>query len=159
MTSVSFRVVCVDISKRRYEMDHLQRITERVSRQGDPDDENTPRPLLSLNEFFDGNECHGSIGCNLPGRPAPQEMYQALKRIADRPDVADVRVQISQFDDPDWPFSDQVFVFTSATPEEVLTWFSEDLRPDEAWEGFSPSVRYEPYAVPDGTRPVACWWD
>jgi hypothetical protein len=86
-------------------------------------------------------------------------MYQALKRIANRPDVADVRVQISQFDDPDWPFSDQVFVFTSATPAEVLKWFSEDLRPDEAWEGFSPSVRYEPYAVPDGTRPVACWWD
>jgi hypothetical protein len=140
-------------------MDPLQRITERVWRLGDPDDPETPRPLLALEEFFAGNECAGSIGCNLPTLSAPDEMYQVLKRIAGRPEVADVRVQVSQFDDPDWPFSDTVFVFTSATPEEVLAWFPEDWAPDETWDGFLPDVRYEPCAVPDGTRPIACWWD
>ena len=140
-------------------MDDLRRVTERVSRLGHPDDADTPRPLLSLEEFFTGNKCVGSIGCNLPTAPTPDEMHEALKRIAERPDVADVRIQITQFDDPDWPFSDTVFVFTSSTPEEVLEWFPEDMAPDETWDGFDPSVRYEPYAVPNGARPIACWWD
>jgi len=140
-------------------MDHLQRITERVSKLGHPDDPETPRPLLTLKEFFEGNQTVGSIGCNLPSVPAPEEIYQALKGISERTDVADVRVQITQFDDPDWPFSDTVFVFTSATPQAVSTWFPEELRPDETWEGFVTSVRYEPCTVPEGVLPVACWWD
>ena len=140
-------------------MDHLQRITERVSRLGHPDDPETPRPLLTLEEFFEGNDVVGSIGCNLPSAPAPGDIYRALKRIAERTEVADVRVQVTQFDDPDWPFSDTVFVFTGATPEEVLTWFPEELRPDESWQGFNPSIRHEPCATPDGSFPIACWWD
>lgn len=140
-------------------MGHLQRITERVSRLGHPDDQDTPRPLLDLEEFFAGNECIGSIGCNLPGAPTPREMYDVLQRIADRSDVADVRVQITQFDVPEWPFSDTVFIFTTATPDEVLAWFPEELAPDETWDGFHPSVQYEPYSIPEGTRPIACWWD
>jgi hypothetical protein len=48
----------------------------------------------------------------------------------------DVRVKITMFDDPEWPFSDTIYVMTSATPEEVASWFDEDLRPDDVWEGF-----------------------
>jgi hypothetical protein len=137
----------------------LERITQRVTRSGDPEDTNTPRPLLSLEEFFDGNTHTGSIGCNLSGTPTPHKFNELFQKIAQRPDVRDVRIQITAFDDPEWPFSDTVFIMTSAPLEEISEWFDAELRPDEIWEGFIEGVRYEPYTIPAGSRPVACWWD
>jgi hypothetical protein len=139
-------------------MTDLDRITARVRRLGDPDDPETPRPLLTIDEFFKGNTVAGSIGCNLDPMPSPEQFYDLFKAIARRPEVKDIRVQITAFDDPSWPFSDTVYVMTSASPEEVATWFPEELRPDETWEGFVDQP-YEPYEPPAGTKPVACWWD
>ncbi|WP_369935908.1 hypothetical protein [Xanthomonas tesorieronis] len=81
-----------------------------------------------------------------------------MNAIAPRPDVEDIRVQIAAFDVPEWPFSDTVYIMTSATPEEVETWFPQYLKPDETWAGFVDQP-YEPYQVSNGTHPVACWWD
>lgn len=139
-------------------MPPLDRITERVSRLGHPDAPGTPRPLLTIDEFFEGNVEVGSIGCNLDGAPGPDAFRVVLSAIARRPDVEDIRVQITAFDVPEWPFSDTVYIMTSATPEEVETWFPEHLKPDETWAGFVDQP-YEPYQVPNGTSPVACWWD
>ena len=139
-------------------MTHLERITERVNRLGHPDEPGTPRPLLTIDEFFEGNAEVGSIGCNLDGAPSPDAFYSLFQAIAQRPDVRDIRVQITAFDVPEWPFSDTVYIMTSATPEEVATWFPEHLRPDETWQGFLDQP-YEPYLVPDGVQAVACWWD
>ncbi len=140
-------------------MTPLERITERVSRSGHPDDPTTPRPLLTISEFFEGNETVGSIGCNLPGEPAPSLIREILENIASKPEVKDVRIRISYFDDPDWPFADTVFVMTTAKPEVVADWFPEHLAPDETWEGFHQDETYEPYTAPEGCKPVACWWD
>jgi hypothetical protein len=140
-------------------MSPLQRISERVNRLGSPDSVETPRPLLTLEEFFEGNECVGSIGCNLPDTPTPQQMYLVLKAIRARPDVQDVRVQVTAFDDPDWPFSDTVHIMTSASAEEVVSWFEEDLAPSDVWDGFQQGQTYEPYSVPVGSTVVTCWWD
>jgi len=140
-------------------MDHRQRIAERISRLGDPNDPNTPRPLLTIDEFFDGNDFPGSIGCNLSPAPSPDRFYSLFKTIASRPDVKDIRIRIVDFDDADWPFTDTVFVMTCASVEEVKSWFDADLAPDDVWEGFYPDESCEPYVVPPGTRPVAVWWD
>jgi hypothetical protein len=140
-------------------MTPLERITERANRNGDVNDPETPLPLLSLAEFFEGNDVVGSIGCNLTPTPKPSEFYQLLKRVAARPDVADVRVQVTMFDGPEWPFSDTVWIITSATPEEVRDWFEEVVRPDECWRGWTEGVTFEPCSVPPGMDPVACWWD
>ena len=139
-------------------MKHLDRITERVNRLGHPDESDTPRPLLTVDEFFEGNVEVGSIGCNLESAPSPEEFYTLFRSIAQRPDVIDIRVQITMFDVPEWPFSDTVYIMTSATPEEVATWFPEHLKPDETWAGFVDQP-YEPYQVPGGVQPIACWWD
>ena len=139
-------------------MTPLERITERVNRRGHPDDPDTPRPLLTVEEFFEGNTEIGSIGCNLDGAPSPERFHELFLAIAKRPDVKDIRVQITAFDVPEWPFSDTVYIMTTASPEEVASWFPPDLRPDENWSGFVEQA-YEPYAVPDDTLPVACWWD
>jgi hypothetical protein len=140
-------------------MTPLERITERVSRNGDVDEASTPRPLLTLTEFFDGNDVDGSIGCNLTPTPTAAEFYALLKGIASRPDVADVRVQITMFDMPEWPFSDTVWIITNATPDEVAGWFSEAVRPDECHAGWQDGVAIEPCPVPAGMTPVMCWWD
>jgi hypothetical protein len=88
-------------------MTPLQRITARVNVAYNAP--GTPEPLVTLEEFFDGNESAGSICCNLTPTPEPAEVYEVLKGIRSRSDVADVRVQITMFDDPDdWPFSDTV---------------------------------------------------
>ena len=137
----------------------LKRITERVNRHGDVNDPATMRPLLTLAEFFEGNESVGSIGCNLSPVPTPSEFHKLLSRIAARPDVADVRVEITMFDDPEWPFSDTVWVITSANPKEVSTWFEENVQPDQCKKGWTEGIRFEPCEVPPGMTPVACWWD
>src|SRR5262245_15811481 len=95
------------------------RLAERVNRLGDPNDPVTPRPLLTLAEFFDGNDVVGSICCNLSPTPTPAEVYTVLSRIAARPEVSDVRVQVTMFDDPEWPFSDTVWVITNSDPAAV----------------------------------------
>jgi len=139
-------------------MTPLERITERVKRLGQPDNPDTPRPLLTIDEFFVGNSAMGSIGCNILSTPSPDRFFTVFQEISQRPEVKDVRVQITAFDLPEWPFSDTVYIMTSASPEEVATWFPEELKPDETWAGFVDQA-YEPYAAPEGTRPIACWWD
>jgi hypothetical protein len=139
-------------------MTPLERITERVNRSGHPDDPDTPRPLIAVEEFFVGNSEIGSIGCNLDSTPSPEQFYALFQAIAQRPDVKDIRVQVTAFDVPEWPFSDTIYIMTSASPEEVATWFPKELKPDETWSGFADQS-YEPYSVPIGTEPVACWWD
>lgn len=140
-------------------MGPIERIMERISREGDVNNPATPRPLLTIDEFFEGNNVVGSIGCNLTPTPTPAEFYEVLREIAARPEVGEVRVQISQFDVPEWPFSDTVWVITSAEPEEVSVWFDEPMRPDECWAGWTSGVSFEPCEVPPGMKPVACWWD
>lgn len=139
-------------------MTPLDRITERVNRLGHPDEPDTPRPLLTVDEFFDGNAEVGSIGCNLDSAPTPDEFHALFRTIAQRQDVLDIRVQITAFDVPEWPFSDTVYIMTSAAPDEVATWFPEHLKPDETWMGFGDQS-FERYQIPDGVQPVACWWD
>lgn len=140
-------------------MTPLQRVTERVNRHGDVNDQETPRPLLTAEEFFEGNDVAGSIGCNLLPVPSPHQFYEVLKGISAKSEVADVRVQVSMFDDPEWPFSDRVWVITSASPEDVAIWFPESLRPDECVAGWDEGTTCESCAVPQGMRPIACLWD
>lgn len=143
----------------RTRMTPLDRITERVCRLGHPDDPDTPRPLVSVHEFFEGNDTMGSIGCNLLSEPSPADFYRLFLELLERPDVADIRVQITMFDVPEWPFSDTVYLVTTASPAEVQSWFPEPLRPDDTWLGFAVDQTYEPYQIREGFQVVAAFWD
>jgi hypothetical protein len=140
-------------------MTPIQRITERVNRHGDVNDRTTPRPLLTLEEFFEGNDVSGSICCNLSPMPEPGEVYAMLKQLRSRPDVADVRVEVAMFDTPEWPFAETVWVITSVSSDDVKSWFKSELAPDDVWSGWTSGVLFEPVDVPAGMRPVACWYD
>jgi hypothetical protein len=140
-------------------MTPLERITERVNRNGDVNDVATPRPLLMLEEFFEGNTLTGSICCNCIPTPEPHEMFELLKQIRSRPDVGDVRVEVSMFDEPEWLFSETVWVVTSARAAEVKLWFEKSIRPDETWKGWKTGWMVESIFIPADMHPVGCWWD
>jgi hypothetical protein len=141
-------------------MTPLERITERISREGDVNKASTRRPLLTLEEFFEGNEDDCSVWCNCIPPPSIAESFALLKQIRSRAEVADVRVEVTQFDSPkEWPFSDIVWVITKASAEQVKTCYPKVIAPDETWIGWCNGVKYEPLAIPPGMQPVACWWD
>ena len=78
-------------------------------------------------------------------------MRALCEGIAAQDGVKDVRVLVTQFDEPDWwPFSDAIYVMTSAEPEEVLSWFPEELAPDEVFVRLFDDDAFEPYDVPQG---------
>ena len=71
-----------------------------------------------------------------------------------------MRVQVTMFDNPDeWPFSDTVWVITSADAATVRSWFPEGMAPDEVGEGWVKGVTYEEGPILAGMKPVSCWWD
>ena len=142
-------------------MGALETLKARINRNGDVNDPDVPRPIVTLEEFFDGNDDYGSIGYNFyPDQPAPSEFYDLFKRIRGRPDVADVLVEVSQQEMPDeWPSTDTVWILTSAPLEEVASWLGERFQADEIWDGWTDHLVREPVDVPLHCRPVGVWWD
>ena len=139
-----------------------QKLINRVKVLGLPR-QGAPFPLVTLEEFFEGNDDSGSsaIGCNLVPQLSSQFFYEKLKQIRSRPDVEDVLVEIIEVEEQDlsmWPFSDRVYVFTKATKDQVATWAAA-LRPDTVDEGFTngkPSYLPEPKP---SVKAYSLWWD
>ena len=121
----------------------------------------TPKilPLLSLEEYFDGADGESGILCNVPAAPADEETLALLLKIRARPDVSDVRIAITQIEDDLWPFSDTILVVTTASAEQVASWFPEDMAPDECIAELRDDVVHEPFETPNGSRAVWLWFD
>lgn len=133
---------------------------ERLLRRiGDINDFSRPRPLVTLDEFFEGNRDPGSIGYNLPDPPDPQEFRSFLGSISERDVVCAVLVEVKDLEDPDgWPSSDTAWVITSAGIDDVAAWVPKRFRPDDYLAGF-PESGVEPYEIPTGFRSVGLWYD
>lgn len=81
-----------------------------------------PFPLVTIEEFFAGNDDWGSIGCNLTPMLGPQFLFEELKSIRSRPGVHDVFVQVIEVEEEAtemWPFADRIWVISDRTPEEL----------------------------------------
>lgn len=66
-------------------------------------------PLVTLEEFFVGNDQSGSICAHVTPQPSPPEVMTVLEVIRGHPVVGGVYVMPTQIDDDeDWPFSDTV---------------------------------------------------
>lgn len=143
------------------DMDSLARLLDRISIHGDINDPDTPRPLVTLEEFFEGNNDYGSIGYNFyPDQPAPEEFYEIFKSIYSKPEVFDIRVEImDQIEPEDWPSTDTIWVITSSGIEEVDTWLGNRFRGDDYIIGFPDSYNIEFYDVPEGMQAIGVWWD
>ena len=142
-------------------MDYAKRqnLVERIKTFGLRDSDR-PLPVVTLEEFFVGNDDYGSIGCNLTPMLGPQNFFKTLKVIRSKANVQDVFVEISEVsEDPTtWPFADRVFVLTSGTADEIKRW-TADLQPDSIQEG---STLGRSSSVPElrpGYKCYVVWWD
>jgi hypothetical protein len=138
-----------------------ERLLERVNRDGDINDVSTPSPLVTLEEFFEGNNDYGSIGYNFfPDQPSPAEFFELFRTIRDKAEVADVRVEVKDLEDPEgWPSTDTVWVITGASVDEVKRWLGERFQADDIIVGFPEDYAIESYNLHDGMRALGVWWD
>lgn len=120
---------------------------------------NCPDQLVSLDEFFGGNDDDGSIGCNLwPDHPGIAAFRETLGAIAARPDVDQVAVEVTEADpgQDEWPFSDVVYV-VGAVPESTLGSLLSPLSPDEIAVIQAVDA---PTSLRGVSKPVfRVWWD
>ena len=116
--------------------------------------------VVSLEDFFEGNQDDGSIGCNLIPYPGLERFYEVLKAIRSRDEVQDVLIVINSIDDEEsWPFSESILILAHASELQVLEWM-KDLEPTEIWQGWGEAGK--PPAAPDPTDGMVVyglWWD
>jgi hypothetical protein len=118
-------------------------------------------PVLPFELFFEGNHDEASIAPNLVPHPGMDTFRCVLREIAERAEVSEVVVQISEvtFED-EWPYADSVLAVTTASAKDVRGW-AEPLRPDETGVVTWAAEETPPGAppVPDGHRVVVLFWD
>jgi hypothetical protein len=102
---------------------------------------NDPPPVVTLEDFFEGNTRPDSIAVNLSEHPGLGFFYGSLKQIRARPDVQAVLANIYDlsdiiFGDADgWPYCENIHILTSASEAEIQNW-AEALKSDGASEGW-----------------------
>ncbi len=108
-------------------MDLRNKLIEKIEAQGFP---------------FQGNSDYGSIGCNLPNCPGPQVFFNTLRAVNGHDSVQDVLVEVNEVfkeDSQTWPFSNRIYVLSSATIDQARSWLAP-LEPDEISEGWANSL-------------------
>jgi hypothetical protein len=137
-----------------------QALIEKVRQQGEPDPAQRRGPVVSLEDFFTGNNDLGSIGCNLLVHPGMATFYRILQEVRNCSEVQDVLIGITDLEDTEgvWPFSDSVYILTRVPARKVARWLRR-LHPDEVADApaASPPERL-PDLLPDHAVLLA-WWD
>ncbi|MDF2234512.1 hypothetical protein P2H44_18280 [Albimonas sp. CAU 1670] len=131
----------------------------RIEAGGALGDEANPAAFVTPEAFFDGNDDPGSFWCNLPDQPQDMgEILALLLALRARPEVEDLRLLVTQFDegDEEWPFSDRVYLVGAVDAEAVAESFG-DFAPDETWECEDPGLAAR--LGHPGRPVVVLWWD
>lgn len=118
---------------------------------------NTPLPLLTLEEFFEGNKDEGSIGCNLLEHPSIEVFHSCLKEIRDKETVQGVFVEVMEYE-WEWPFSERVYILSVENEETVSKWL-QLLAPSDISEGFMYGKPKEAPKLIEGYKVYSVWWD
>jgi hypothetical protein len=119
-----------------------------------------PEPqVVRIEEFLDGNDDLGSIGCNLVEHPGLDAFRAVFARLAARRDVEAIYAQISELDPGEdcWPFADLVFV-VGTIPLRTLAAEFAPLQPDEVLP--HPQDEIPPALSHHAGKPIHyAWWD
>ena len=119
-----------------------------------------PIPVVSLEDFFIGNDDMGSLGCNLLDHPGINHFYEIFNKLESQENVYQVLVGIMEIeeDHPEmWPFSERVYVITSASIEELSN-SVQTLQVDEIAEETEFELLPSPQ-IPNGYKNYCLWWD
>jgi len=119
-------------------------------------------PVVSIESFFTGNTNGSSIAVHVDPYPGLNTICALLTEVRGRPDVVDVLVVEISHEEPreSWPFSERVYVLTSATPGAVEEWFAP-ISPTDAVEYDWGFVEHIPgmSGLAKDMRVVSVWWD
>jgi hypothetical protein len=145
----------------------LNLLLREIDRQGGTKNHSAPRPLVSLEQFFEGNDVIGSICANIMdaemrsvgGLPG---IYRLFTRIRQGEGVQDVLVAIYGYEeDVGWPVADSVIVICRQKQDEVASWV-DVIRPSETTDITAEWGKYATNAAPDlgeAMRAYLLWWD
>jgi hypothetical protein len=142
-------------------MDVNKRAALIAAIRAQPDSDADPAPVVSLEDFFVGNDDQGSIGCNLVDHPGVDVFFGCLRAVRRRADVQDVVVEIHEVDEADltlWPYSERVYVLTSLGQGRVAE-LIERLQPSEVSEGWFAGQPANAQNPKSNHRVIAAWWD
>ena len=142
-------------------MNYRERLIKIINSEG-PTSLDGLRRLVSLEDFFTGNDDIASIGCNLPDHPSTRFFFQKLLEIRSKAGVDDVLVGITETseDDPDptmWPFSDRVYVVSKLPIDQIEPWFTP-LRPSSVIVEVQHRRNEMTQAIEQQTA-YCFWWD
>ena len=117
-------------------------------------------PIVTLEDFFEGNTVEGSIGCNLLEHPGIKTFYELLLNIRKRNNVQDVFVEIMEIEDDEeyWVFSERVYILTNAEKSSVEQWVNL-LEPSEVDEGYAFCVPLIAPKLLEDYKVYSIWWD
>lgn len=130
------------------------RLVEKFAGQPEPQ-------LIPLEEFFDGNDDMGSIGCNLREHPGINTFRVTLEMLAKRNDVEAIYAQIAELvpGEDSWPFCDTI-LFVGAISPDVLQAELIRLQPDEVGTSHDFIVHETLTSKNPKNLPVlVAWWD
>jgi hypothetical protein len=132
-----------------------ERIFKKIESLGFPDKE----IVVSLDDFFDGNDDYASIGPNIyENQPSPQEFYDTFKELIVSKDADEILVRISDVEGLDWPFTDVVYIISSQPLDDIKEKVTH-LQPDEIYDGWMYGKPVNAGDVPSGKKVYSLWWD
>ena len=108
-------------------MDHRQQLLDRI---GDLTAPQTALPIVTLEEFFEGNNFPESIVDESNVRYQPHTLYSIFQRFREIDGIHDVLVEIKDMGQPDlWPISDTFWVIAESDPRHY-----REHWPPEFWD-------------------------
>jgi hypothetical protein len=135
-----------------------KKLEEKIYAQGYPDAKTAP--IVTLEDFFEGNNDESSIGCNLMEHPGIEKFYDVLLSIRNKDNVQDVLVEIMELEDDEdyWAFSERVYILGSVDESLLGSWI-KDLEPTEIDEGYAFGQPPNAPSLLPGYKVYSVWWD
>jgi hypothetical protein len=116
--------------------------------------------VLTLHDFFEGNDDYGSIGVNIyPDQPSPQTFYNTFKSLLAEKKANEILVRVADTGEPDdWFYTDTVYVIGTVTMEELKTSLSH-LQFDEIYEEWMYGAPANAPEIQGENKVFSVWWD
>lgn len=136
-------------------MTNRDKLVNKIQSLGFPDNE----IIVTLEEFFEGNDDFGSIGCNIyPDQPSPSDFYKKFKVFKSNVDVDEIYIRIADVEEENWPFTDTIYLITKLKIDQIKENL-KDLSPDEVYEDWMYRKPINAPEIKSDMKVYSIWWD
>ena len=136
-------------------MDRRTELLTKIKSAGYPEQE----VVLSLDEFFIGNNDIGSIGVNLyPNQPSLATFYKVFKELIQTGQIENVFIRIADVEDIEWFFTDTVFIIGDTTVDTLRHKVTK-IQPSEIYSGWLYGLPANLHDNFSHKQVHSLWWD